>query len=202
MESRAEDLRAAVIYQHLISVIVPRPIAWVSTISAAGIPNLAPFSFFTGVGSRPPSLLFCPANRRDGSPKDTLRNIREVGEFIVNVVSEPLAESMNRTSAELAPDESEFEVFGVEQCPGLAVSVPRVKQSLVHLECAVSQILAIGDGPGGANIVIGRIVHLHIDDGVMDSGGNVSPELLAAVGRMGGSSYCRTRDRFPLARPE
>lgn len=201
MEASTYDLRAAVIYQYMISVIVPRPIAWVSTISATGLSNLAPFSFFSGVGSRPPSLLFCPANRRDGTPKDTLRNIRDVGEFIVNIVPESLAEVMNQTSAELPDDESEFEAFTVASCPGHRVAVPRVALSPVHLECVLLDTLAIGHGPGGANVVIGSIVHIHIDDDVLNEVGNVNAEALNAVGRLGGNSYCRTGDRFALPRP-
>ena len=202
MEVPVDGLRASVVYQHLIRIIVPRPIAWVSTVSASGTTNLAPFSFFTGVGSRPPSLLFCPANRRDGSPKDTLRNIGEVGDFVVNIVSESLAESMNATSAELPEDESEFDVFGIAAAASVVVRPPRVAEAPVSLECQVMQVLALDDGPGAANIVIGRIVHMHIADRVLDPAGFVAPGLLDAVGRLGGSAYCRTRDAFEMPRPE
>lgn len=202
MEVPVDGLRASVVYQHLIRIIVPRPIAWVSTVSASGTTNLAPFSFFTGVGSRPPCLLFCPANRRDGSPKDTLRNIREVGDFVVNIVSESLAESMNATSAELPEDESEFDVFGIAAAASVVVRPPRVEDAPVSLECQVMQVLALDDGPGAANIVIGRIVHMHIADRVLDPAGFVDPGLLDAVGRLGGSAYCRTRDAFEMPRPE
>lgn len=202
MEVPVDGLRASVVYQHLIRIIVPRPIAWVSTVSASGTTNLAPFSFFTGVGSRPPCLLFCPANRRDGSPKDTLRNIREVGDFVVNIVSESLAESMNATSAELPEDESEFDVFGIAAAASVVVRPPRVAEAPVSLECQVMQVLALDDGPGAANIVIGRIVHMHIADRVLDPAGFVDPGLLDAVGRLGGSAYCRTRNAFEMPRPE
>ena len=100
------DVRPAVFYQHMVHCIVPRPIAWVSTVGKSGTTNVAPFSYFTGVGSRPPSLLFCPANNKEGQPKDTLRNIQEAGDFVVNIVSFPLTDQMNSTAAELAPEES------------------------------------------------------------------------------------------------
>lgn len=202
MDVAVDSLRANVVYQHLLRVIVPRPIAWVSTISADGVSNLAPFSFFTGVGSRPPSLLFCPANRRDGSPKDTLRNIREVGEFVVNVVAEPLAEVMNQTSAELPEGESEFEAFGIPAVPAVQVRPPRVAAAPVSLECRLLQVLSLQSGPGAANIVIGQIVHLHVADTVLGGDGFADPQRLQAVGRLGGATYCRTRDCFDMPRPE
>lgn len=201
MEIAANQSSALVIYQHLIRLIVPRPIAWVSTISAAGQTNLAPFSFFAGVGSNPPSLLFCPANRRDGEPKDTMRNVIEQGEFVVNIVTESQAELMNQTAAELAEDESEFEVFGVPSVASSVVRPPRVAGAPAHLECRLMQVIRLGQGPGGANIVIGEIVHLGIADHVVNDRGFADSEKLQAVGRMGGSAYCRTTDTFELRRP-
>ena len=200
MEIPVGELRASLVYQHLIRIITPRPIAWVSTISSAGLTNLAPFSFFTGVGSRPPSLLFCPANRVDGSPKDTLRNIRENGQFVVNVVSEALAEPMNATAAELPEQESEFEVFGVTPVPSVNVRPPRVAASPVSIECELMQELNLDGGPGGANIVVGRILHLAISDAVLNAEGFADPDQLQLIGRMGGTEYTRTRDRFEIRR--
>ncbi len=196
------ELRASEFYQHMIRMIVPRPIAWVSTRSSAGIDNIAPFSYFTGVGSRPPSLLFCPANRRDGSPKDTMANIEQTGGFVVNVVTWDLAEQMNATSADAASDESEFELAGLETIEAERVSVARVKASPVQIECRLRELIRVGDGPGGANIVLGDVLMVHIDPRVTDDAGFVDPQLLDAVGRMGGLTYCRTQDRFDLGRPE
>lgn len=201
MQFDPQDVRPSVFYQQMIHCIVPRPIAWVSTASKHGITNVAPFSYFTGVGSRPPSLLFCPANNRAGEPKDTLRNIQETDEFVVNIVPFGLAEQMNQSAADLPPEESEFEFCHLQTAPGTKVGVPRVAQSPVQFECTTLQILNIGDGPGGANVVIGRVVHVHIDDSVVGARKLVDPDLLDAVGRMGGISYCRTRDRFDLERP-
>jgi len=194
-------VRPSVFYQHMIHSLVPRPIAWVSTVSESGGTNVAPFSYFTGVGSRPPTLLFCPANNRHGEPKDTLRNIQQTGEFVVNIVSFDAAEKMNASAAELPPEESEFVAFDLQTMPGVKVKAPRVAESAVHFECTTRQILSLGDGPGGANIVIGNVVHLHIDDAVIGTRELVDPDLLDAVGRMGGVEYCRTSERFELKRP-
>lgn len=202
MELQVDSVRASAIYQHMIRVITPRPIAWVSTISRSGIANLAPFSFFTGAGSRPPSLLFCPANRKDGNAKDTLRNILDTEEFVVNVVPESLAEAMNLSSLELSSEESEFDLTGLARSESTAVKVPGVYESPVRMECRLMHFLPLEDGPGGANIVVGRIVHMHLDDRILDSTGYADPDLMDLIGRMGGTSYCRTRDRFDLKRPE
>ncbi|MCA9057921.1 MAG: flavin reductase family protein, partial [Planctomycetaceae bacterium] len=182
--------------------IMPRPIAWVSTISPEGRTNLAPFSFFSGVGSRPPSVMFCPANRRDGSPKDTLRNIRQTGEFVINLVSESLAEQMNQTAAELPEEESEFDTWRIAATPSLTVRPLRVAASPVSIECQLLQEINLDSGPGGANIVIGSIRHLQIHDEALDPAGFADPAKLNLIGRMGGTSYVRTSDRFDLPRPE
>ena len=201
MELDPEQVPAATLYQHLIRTIVPRPIAWVSTISTSGIMNLAPFSFFTGAGSRPPSMVFCPSNRRDGSPKDTLRNIQETQEFVINVVPFRLAASMNLSAAEVPNDESEFALTGMAASPSHTVRPPRVAESPVCFECRLMHLLPLATGPGGANVVVGRILHIHLDDAILDPAGNADPGLLDLIGRLGGASYCRTTARFDLPRP-
>lgn len=201
MEFDPATLATPVLYQHLIRTIMPRPIAWVSTISANGQTNLAPFSFFTGIGSKPASLLFCPVNKRDGSPKDTLRNILETREFVVGVVPFALVESMNLSSAELPPEESEFELTGLKTAPSVRVRPPRVESSPVSFECEFMQHVPVGEGPGGGNIVVGRIVHFYIQDSVLSQEGYAEPELLDLVGRLGGSSYCRVTPTFEVERP-
>jgi len=195
------ELRPSLVYQHLIRVVVPRPIAWVSTISGGGTTNLAPFSFFSGVGSRPPSLLFCPANQRDGSPKDTLRNINETGEFVVNVVTRADAEIMNQTSEVLPSDESEIDRFRVPTSSSHAVRPPRVTSAPIQLECRLMQHIPLGEGPGGANIVIGSIVWMHFRDDVLSEDGFVDESLLQAVGRLGGAAFCETDKSFTIPRP-
>jgi flavin reductase (DIM6/NTAB) family NADH-FMN oxidoreductase RutF len=196
-----DNVSASTMYQHLIRIIAPRPIAWVSTVSSSGTANLAPFSFFTGAGSRPPSVVFCPANRRDGTPKDSLRNILDTKQFVINVVPYHLADAMNLSSAELPSGESEFEFTGILTAPSRIVTPPRVAASPVSLECTLIQHLALASGPGAANIVVGRIVHLHLDDRILDDAGWADAGLLDLVGRLGGSSYCRTTERFDLQRP-
>ena len=196
-----ESLRPSEFYQHMVRIIVPRPIAWVSTRSPIGVDNIAPFSYFTGVGSRPPTLLFCPANRRDGTPKDSMANIEATGEFVVNVVTDRVAEAMNTTAAEISSDESEFEMAGLETVEAELLQVSRVKESPAQFECRLRELIRVGDGPGSANIVLGDILRMHLDPAILNSEGFVDPEQLDAVGRMGGLTYARTRDRFDLTGP-
>lgn len=194
----ADEIRPREVYRHLISIITPRPIAWVSTVSRSQIPNLAPFSFFNGVGSRPPSLLFCPANRRDGTRKDTLRNIEETGEFVVNVVCDRLAQQMHDTSAEYDFETSEFAACGLTAASSERVKPPRVAESPISIECRLLQSIHLESGPGAANIVVGRILLIRMDDEIVDADGRADPQKLDTIGRMGGGGYTRTRDRFEL----
>lgn len=195
------DLKSTEFYRHMIRIIVPRPIAWVSTLSRDGIPNAAPFSYFSGVGSRPPSLLFCPANKSNGESKDTLRNIETRGEFVVNTATRSNCEAMNSSAAELPADESEFAAFGFTTAPSLKVRPPGIQESPVRIECSLLQVIRLQAGPGGSNIVIGRVEAVHIDDEVLAEDGYADADRLDAVGRMGGAEYCRTTDRFELPRP-
>lgn len=190
------------IYKIMIGSIVPRPIGWISTIDADGQHNLAPFSFFNAVCSNPPTVLFCPSIRgSDRSEKDTLRNIRANGEFVVNIVSESLAEAMNLSSAELFHGDDEFVYAGVTATPSQKVKPPRVAESLVHYECIVRQIIDISDQPGGGSVVIGEVLHLHMDDSVMIGTDKIDVLKLKPVGRLAGASYCRVNDLFDLTRP-
>src|SRR5580698_10883331 len=134
-------------YQWMVGTILPRPIAWVSTIAPDGKPNLAPFSFFQGVTANPPTLMFVPVNTRDGTKKDTVRNIEQVPEFVVNIVSYALAEKMNATAALLPYGESEFEKFGIASAPSAQVRPPRVAAAPVAFECSLHSIVHIGEGP-------------------------------------------------------
>jgi flavin reductase (DIM6/NTAB) family NADH-FMN oxidoreductase RutF len=190
------------VYYHMVRLITPRPIAWVSSLSAAGTANLAPYSFFNGVGANPPTVVFCPANRRDGSPKDTLVNIRQTGEFVVNLVPDRLGAAMNQTSADLPADESEFPAAGLTATASRAVAAPRVLESPAHLECVLHHAVQLGVGPLGANLIVGRIVWIHIDPSVLNAQQLADAEKLDLIGRLGGSDYCRTRDRFEMGRPE
>lgn len=188
-------------YSWMISTILPRPIAWVSTISADGKTNLAPFSFFQGVCANPPTLMFVPVNARNGVKKDTTRNIEAVPEFVVNLVPFALAEAMNATSAMLPPGESEFERFGVAATPSERVRPPRVAASPVAFECSLDRIVVIGEGALAANVIFGRILVAHVNDAVMGADGRPDPAKLDLIGRLGGEAYARTRDTFELSRP-
>lgn len=196
-----DTLQPREIYQHMISFITPRPIAWVSTISKEGVTNLAPFSFFQGVTAKPPTVLFCPVNDREGRRKDTLRNVDATGEFVVNIVDFANAEAMNATSAALPYGESEFEKFGIAAAVSSKVRPPRVAGAPVALECVLHQIVHVGEGPLGGNVVIGRIVLVHIDERVIGENGMCDPAKLDTIGRMGGESYARTTERFTIKRP-
>jgi flavin reductase (DIM6/NTAB) family NADH-FMN oxidoreductase RutF len=190
------------IYRHMVALITPRPIAWVSTVNEKGQTNLAPFSFFNGVCPNPPTVLFCPTNSREGKRKDTLCNIEATGQFVINVVSDALREKMNATSQEFPSDVSEFSACGLEPLDSLKVKPPRVKDSPVNIECVLHDIIRIGSGPLSGNIVIGRIVMLHASESVLDASGQIDPQKLDTIGRMGGATYARTRDRFEMERPD
>ncbi|MCH8887650.1 MAG: flavin reductase family protein [SAR324 cluster bacterium] len=202
VEFHSKDKKTRDMYKYLIGCVVPRPIAWVSTRSAAGEANLAPFSFFNGVGANPPALAFSPNDRADGM-KDTCRNILEHPEFIVHVVSEPISAQMNVTCGDYGADIDEFVEAGLTAVPGTAVDVPRVKEALVAFECKLYQHIRMGEHPPHNNHIIGEIVYWHIDDSILDESARnpVRPELLQAVGRMGGIEYARTTDRFEIVRP-
>lgn len=195
-------------YRLLIHSVAPRPIAWVSTISKEGIHNLAPFSFFNAICGSPPLLNFCPgirsqdARRALGSEsKDTLRNVRETGEFVVNVVTYPLAKAMNLTSGEYEASVDEFEVAELTMRPSQRVKPAQVAESPVNFECKVFQILDFGTQTSGGSMVIGEIISVHLEEEVLREG-RIDGQLLDLIGRMGGAHYCRTTERFGLLRPE
>lgn len=201
MQINPADLPPHEFYRYLVQVITPRPIAWVSTVSPGGATNLAPFSFFNGVGANPPSVVFSPVNNRHGEKKDTLKNIEANGEFVVNIVSHKLAQQMNQSAYEYGYEVSEFEQAGIAATPSVRVAPPRVAESPVAMECELIQVVTVGEGPLGANLVIGRIVMMHLAEGVCSDEGIVDPAALDTIGRMGGADYCTTRDRFEMPRP-
>jgi flavin reductase (DIM6/NTAB) family NADH-FMN oxidoreductase RutF len=198
-------------YNLLISTVVPRPIAWVSSLSASGQPNLAPFSFFNAVCAKPPLLAFAPGMRspkkpdastgEPGVPKDTLRNVRETKEFVVNIVTYELAEAMNLTSGDYDPAISEFEVAKVASAPSQLVRPSRVAESPVSFECKLHQILDFNPEPEGSSLVIGEIVSIHINEQYLKEG-RLDRNSLDLIGRMGGMQYTRTTQRFEMVRPK
>lgn len=202
MEIDPNNLPWQSIYKILIGSILPRPIGWISSLNGQGQANLAPFSFFNAVCPSPPTVLFCPTIRgRDLASKDTLNNVRETGEFVVNIVTESLAQAMNITSTEFPSEVDEFDAAGLTPAPSLRVSPPRVAESPIHYECKVTQIVDIGNLPGGGSIVIGQIVHLQIDESVLMGTDKIDLLALKPVGRLAGSGYCRVTDLFELPRP-
>jgi flavin reductase (DIM6/NTAB) family NADH-FMN oxidoreductase RutF len=188
-------------YHLLVGVVTPRPIAWVTTVSPAGVINLAPFSFFNVFGANPPVVVFSPTNKRDGTKKDTLNNVIASGEFVVNVSVAKLAEQVNLTSRELPPDQSEIELAGLHTTASVRVRPPRVTEAPGALECKVRQIIPMGDGPIAGNLVIGEVVMIHVADDVLDAAGRPDPRKLRTVARLGGDSWCHTSDLFELKRP-
>jgi len=197
-----QDHRPSDIYKLMVGSILPRPIAFVSTVDADGIRNLAPFSFFTAVCSNPPTIVFCPAVRSStAGQKDTLRNVVATGEFVVNIVSEDIVGQMNQTAAEVPPEIDEFELSGLTPVASLVVTPPRVAESPVQMECKLRQVITINDQPGGGNIVIGEVVRFHVREDLFHDF-RIDPGKLNAVGRMGGPTYSRTHDRFDLERPK
>jgi len=177
-------------YKLMIGSIVPRPIAFVSTLSPDGLPNLAPFSYFTAITSSPPTICFAPGRLADsGDKKDTLKNIEAVGEFVVNVVTEDIAGQMNETATEFPPEINEFEVSGLTTAPSQVVSVPRVAESPINMECKLYKVVPIGpDGPGGGSLVIGEVVLFHIDDRIYEDG-RIDIDGLRPLGRLAGTRY-------------
>ena len=189
-------------YRLLIESVVPRPIAFVSTLSRDGVANLAPFSFFTAVGANPPIVCFCPVRRSGTNPlKDTLANITATREFVINIVSEEFAEKMNQTSADYPPEVDEFEAAGLTPLPSDLVKPPRVAESHVHMECKLYLTVEIGELPGSGALVLGEVVRFHVDDAYFNNF-RIDPDKLRPIGRMGGAIYTRTTDRFEMTRPK
>jgi len=179
--------------------VVPRPIAWVSSLSADAIANVAPFSFFMAVCNDPPTLAFS-SGRREGGKKDTVRNIEYTQDFVVNMVDDALAEQMNLTSGEYSPDIDEFALTGLTAAPGVKVRAPRVAEAPISMECRVVQILPVGHGPH--SLVLGEIVYFHIRDDLYNPNtGRVDMHKLHPVGRLAGNLYTHVHDIFEMKRP-
>jgi len=207
MQYDPRDLKPRERYKVLTSFVLPRPIAWVTTLGPTGVVNAAPFSFFNAICGKPPLLAFAPALRVRGEgtavrgeAKDTLRNIRETGEFVVNVVTYDVAEAMNLTSGEYDSSVNEFELAKLTPRQSKMVKPPQVAESSVNFECKVYQILDFSSPPQGGSLVIGEIVSIQIDEKHLKDG-RIDGDSLDLIGRMGGIQYSRTTDRFQLVRP-
>jgi flavin reductase (DIM6/NTAB) family NADH-FMN oxidoreductase RutF len=219
------DCKLKQIYKLMTGIIVPRPVALVSTMDRNGVANLAPFSAFCGAGSNPPAVLFCPAlrnaaatadehqdqrrdqrrdlhsNLRNDLRKDTLRNVEETGEFVVNVVSEAIAEAANAAAAEVPPEVDEFVLSGLTPLASEAVLPPRVAESPAQMECKLLQVIYTNRAPGAGVIVLGEVLRFHVREDLLEDF-RIDPAGLDAVGRMAGNTWVRTRDRIELIRPK
>jgi flavin reductase (DIM6/NTAB) family NADH-FMN oxidoreductase RutF len=199
MELDLENEYADRAYPILASLVTPRPIAFVTTLSATGQVNAAPFSFFNLLGANPPICAFAPGDRDDGTPKDTALNIRSTHEFVVNLVDESIAEAMNQCAASLPFGENELIRAGLRTAPSSIVKPPRIAESPASLECVEWGTLQIG----GNRVIIGLIKHLYLRDDLFDEQTKrVHTEKLHTIGRMASPHwYCRTGDRFEMIRP-
>lgn len=192
------DLTGADPYKLTTGLIVPRPIGWIGTLSADGIPNLAPYSFFNAVAGAPPTFVFSPGR---GARKDTLANVRDVGEFTINIVTNEVVEAMNATAATHPPEVDEFEAAGLTAVPSSRIRPPMVAECKANIECRVTQIVDVGHPAHGNALVIGEAVEFHVATHLLD-GTRVDQLRLGAVGRHVGNSYSHATDLFELARPD
>ena len=188
-------------YQWMVSLVAPRPIAWVTTLSPTGVVNLAPFSFFNVFGANPPVVVFSPTLKRDSTKKDTLVNIEHLGEFVIHASTDRDIAAINASSATLDPEVSEVDYVGKETVPSTLIKVPRLHDAPFALECKLRQIVPVGDGPISANLIIGEVVMMHIDPKILDATGKVDPKLLRSVARLGGEHWCHSTDLFQMERP-
>ncbi|GAB4479249.1 MAG: flavin reductase family protein [Elainellaceae cyanobacterium] len=199
MEIDPELLEPSLRYKLLIGSVVPRPIAFVSSLSPQGVANLAPFSYFNAVGHIPLALMFSVSLKPDGSEKDTLRNVRPpseggTGEYVINLAIESYAHQVAECAEPLPYGESEFDYVNLSPTPSKVVKPPRVAESPVAFECRTLQIVPVGQ----FHVVIGQVVHLFVRDEVLGDRNRIDSDKLGAIGRMAGYEYCRTGDRFEI----
>ncbi|OIK10970.1 hypothetical protein BIV60_19315 [Bacillus sp. MUM 116] len=201
MEIMPETLEWKEAYKLLVGSILPRPIAFVSTIANDGTANAAPFSFFTAICANPMLICFSPMRKgTEGAKKDTLVNIENTEQFVINIVSETIAAQMNDCAIEFSPEIDEINKTGLTKEPSKKVNVPRIKESLVHLECELYQVLHFGDQPGAGSLVIGKVVHVHVNDALY-SNGRINTDKLMPIGRMAGNTFTDPLARtFDMAR--
>ena len=187
-------------YKLMVGSITPRPIAWVSSLSSTGVLNLAPYSFFTVASCNPPVLAVTQVNPRDRAAKDTLTNLRVTKECVVNIVSEELAEVMNASCGDYAPEISEFTVLGIESAPSQRVNVAGVKAANVRFECILREVVSISSLPMGGHLMLLDVVNIFVNESVLVAG-QIAPHLLNTIGKLGGDLYSTTHERFEMTRP-
>ncbi|MFB6306961.1 MAG: flavin reductase family protein [Flavobacteriales bacterium] len=201
---KPEELSIKVRHQYLLGAVGPRPIAFASTLDANNISNLAPFSFFNVFSSNPPIAVFSPARRgRDNTTKDTLENVKNHPEVVINIVSYPIVQQMAVTSSEYDVKINEFEKGGFTQLGSERIKPFRVKESPVQMECKVNEVVSLGDKGAAGNMVICEMVMMHIHENILDSNEMIDQEKVDQVGRMGGSWYTRAHGDalFQLPKP-
>lgn len=194
-------LGAAESYRWLAATVTPRPIAWVSTLSTAGVANLAPFSFFQVICDAPPTLMVNVGRHADDRLKDTVLNAQATGELLIHLVSRSMAEAMNATSAALPHDHSEFDFADIRSVPGTRIKPRRIADAAVAFECEVAEIKPYPERDPRQFLIFARVLLAHVDDAVLADERHVDPARLDLVGRLGGSEYSTTRDRFSMKRP-
>jgi flavin reductase (DIM6/NTAB) family NADH-FMN oxidoreductase RutF len=187
-------------YKLMVGSVVPRPIAWVSTRDKAGNLNLAPFSFFTAVCPNPMTLIFSTGwSSVRGRMKDTLLNVRQTGEFVINIVDESTKEAMNLSATEFEAGVNEFEWAGVTPVPSLTIQAPRVAESPIAFECQLQQVVTINEGPGGGAVIFGEVQSIFVRDDVIENG-RILLEKLQPIGRLAGATYAHINDLFEMNR--
>jgi flavin reductase (DIM6/NTAB) family NADH-FMN oxidoreductase RutF len=201
MQLDFSQLDAAESYRWLSSTVTPRPIAWVSTLSADGVSNLAPFSFFQVICDQPPVLMVNVGLNARGEPKDTVRNAQATSELVIHLVSATQAEAMNATAASLAHGVSEFEHAGIASVPSSRVKPQRVAGAAIAFECVLEEVKPYPANDPRQFLLFARVLLAHIDDAVMADPRHVDPAKLDLVGRLSGPWYATTRDRFAMTRP-
>ena len=180
------------LYRFLSGAVAPRPICFASTVSAEGVVNLSPYSFFNVLSVDPPLLGFSPLlSGKDGHRKDTLNNVLAVPEVVINMVQHDVAQQMSDTSAPFPPEINEFGEVGLTEVASATVRPPRVGECAVAFECTVDRVISFGDGPLAGNLVIARVQAIHVDDDFLTTEGKLDAGLLDLIGRMGGSQYVR-----------
>lgn len=199
VDPKALDLRES--HEFLTSSVAPRPIAFVSTVGEDGIFNLAPYSFLAAIAVKPMLVGFTIGRKRSGDKKDTLLNIEFSGDFVINVVTENLAEAMNQTSKEYPRSVDEFAQVGLTAIRSDIIKSPMVKESPINMECRLVQLVEFGEAPRYNSFVIGEVVNIHVKEEIF-VGNKIDFSRLKAIGRMGGESYCRTADTFEMKRPD
>lgn len=198
-----QDLDPRQNYLLLLGIVIPRPIGFISTISQAGIPNLAPYSYFQAVSSNPPAVIFAPIRDREGRIKHSLRNVLETSEFVASMVTEEMAENMNLASAEFPDGVSEFEAAGFTPWPAHAIKPFLVGESPINLECKVVNILELSQQPLAGAVVVGEVVRIHIREDLYNAEKmQVEISKFRPIARLGGSEYGRLTDTFEMPRPQ